>query len=90
VDDNQNVVSVVKEFIKEFKMLIIFEMEYNKYNKYILMPVKFTTLLAKPLVLRVKLCFQHFRRVKNNASNLRRSPVFSSDKCEKRCVLDSK
>ena len=34
-------------------------------NKDISLSVNFTTLLARPLVLREKLCFRDFRRVKN-------------------------
>ena len=46
--------------------------------------LKITTLLARPLVCRGKLCFRGFRRVKSFAWNLRRILIFRSEKCEKR------
>ena len=43
------------------------------------MSVNCSTLLAKPVV-RGKLCFGDFRRVKNDTSNLRRALIFSCEK----------
>jgi len=43
----------------------------------------FTMLLARPLFLTGKLCFWAFRRVKNHTSNLIRTIIFTSEKCEK-------
>jgi hypothetical protein len=45
---------------------------------------KFTTPLARPLVLQGKCCFRDFRRVKNNISHLRRTLIFGLEKCEKK------
>jgi hypothetical protein len=50
----------------------------NFASKYISMSVKFTTLSARPLLPRWKLCFRYFRRVKNNTSNFRRTLIFFS------------
>jgi hypothetical protein len=55
---------------------------------YISLPIKFTTLLATPLVFQVKL-FPGFRTVKNTW-NLRCTLIFSSEKCGKRWTLNSK
>jgi hypothetical protein len=59
-------------------------------SKRISLPVKFTTLLARPFVLRGKLCLRVFRIVKNNTWNLKRTLIFSSEKAKKKCVLNSK
>ena len=52
-------------------------------------PVKFTALLARPLVLRGKF-FRDLRRVKNSTYSLRRTLIFSSEKNVTKCVLNSK
>jgi len=45
-------------------------------NKYMALSVKYTALLARPIVLREKLCFCEFRSVKYNTSNLGRILIF--------------
>jgi len=51
-------------------------------SKSISLPVKFTAVLARSLVLRGKLCFRNFRRVKDNTSNSIRTIIFNSERRE--------
>jgi hypothetical protein len=55
-------------------------------RKYVSLSVKFTTVLARPRVLRGK-CFRDFKRVKSNTSNLRCTLNFQLKKCEKKGSL---
>jgi len=48
-------------------------------NKYMALSVKFTSLSARPLFLRKKLCFCDFRSVKNITSNLRSIVIFFAE-----------
>jgi hypothetical protein len=59
-------------------------------NKYMALSVKYTALLARPLVLREKLCFCEFRSVKYNTSNLGRIVIFFPELFNKKCVSNSK
>jgi len=75
---------LIKEFIKELKIRTVFDC------KCISLSLKLTTHLARSLVLQAESRSRNFIRVKSNTSKLRRTLIFSSEKCEKRYVSNSR
>jgi hypothetical protein len=59
----------------------------GKYKKYILLYVKFTTVLARPFVLRAKWCPWDFRRVKKLYRQFKTHPTSQLENYEAKHVL---
>ena len=58
-------------------------------SQYILLSVKFVTLLVRPLVIRGNWRVRGFRGMKHTTWNLRSTLIFGPEKCQKVCVLNS-